>query len=94
MTAILTDTPLDLWNSDQVRELVAAAVRHDGCSCAPWDAEGCATDAVMDIIRDVLAVTGRAQYLSAARTRQTELRLRAHLDAARALLAAREAAGR
>ena len=78
MTADTEATP-DLWNSDQVRDLIVNALaRSAGDSQA---------DRVMEVIRDVLATVAAAQCESAARTQQTITRLRAKLDEARTRLA-------
>ena len=87
MSTQTTPAP-DLWDSTRVRELVIAAVRHSACHCGPSDADECATERVMDILRDVLAVTGMAEAADRRGRSQEIQRLRSDRDAARREVAA------
>ena len=76
-------TKPDLWNTDQVRAELERALTAASAACQHCIECDCATNAAMEVLRDVLAVVGAAQADSAVRSQIVAERLDVALHDAR-----------
>ena len=89
-----TEAKPDLWNTDQVRHMVDAALQNSMDDCARCKACDSQVDAVMEVIRDLMATIAAAEHERASERQQMILRLQAKLAETRRQLAVRQGVDR